>query len=152
MTWTRPAYQESFISNYNNKRINQYKLNVHRFTLKLTWCKGGDGLLWKLSSCSQHCCIDWNSAVLCFKRLLHIGVWTFARFVRPLVLATIRGIMGILSPVYHVFPCWQKQKDGRQKGASPHRFWSRPKKCFGLIEINVCFHCLVFIHIFWLYK
>ena len=27
-----------------------------------------------MSNCSQNCCIDWNSAVLCFKRLFHIGV------------------------------------------------------------------------------
>ena len=31
-----------------------------------------------MSNCSQNCWIDWNSAVLCFKRLFHIGVWTFA--------------------------------------------------------------------------
>ena len=35
-----------------------------------------------MSNCSQNCWIDWNSAALCFKRLFHIGVWTFARFVR----------------------------------------------------------------------
>ena len=37
-----------------------------------------------MSNCSQNCWIYWNSAVLCFKRLFHIGVWTFARFERPL--------------------------------------------------------------------
>ena len=26
-----------------------------------------------MSNCSQNCWIDWNSAVLCFKRLFHIG-------------------------------------------------------------------------------
>ena len=39
-------------------------------------------------NCSQYCWINWNDAALYFKRLFHIGVWTFARFVRPLV-ATI---------------------------------------------------------------
>ena len=78
-----------------------------------------------ISSCSQHCWIDWNSAVLCFKRLFHRGVWTFARFVRPLV-ATILGVWEIWSPhmtctLYHIFLCWQK----KPKNASPHRFWSR---------------------------
>ena len=38
-----------------------------------------------MSNCSQNCWIIWNSAVLCFKWLFHIGVWTF---VHPL-LATI---------------------------------------------------------------
>ena len=28
-----------------------------------------------MCNCSQNCWIDWNSAVLCFKRLLHIGVY-----------------------------------------------------------------------------
>ena len=43
-----------------------------------------------VSYCSQNCWIDWNSAVLCmyFFKCWHMGVWTFARFVRPL-LATI---------------------------------------------------------------
>ena len=38
-----------------------------------------------MSNCSQNCWIDWNSAELCFKRLVHIGVRTFARFVWPLL-------------------------------------------------------------------
>ena len=38
-----------------------------------------------MSNCSQNCWIDWNSAVLCFKQLFHIWVWTFARYVRPLI-------------------------------------------------------------------
>ena len=51
-----------------------------------------------MSNCSQNCWIDWNSAVLCFKRLFHIlWVWTFAQFVRPL-LATILCIWEIWSP------------------------------------------------------
>ena len=41
-----------------------------------------------MSNCSQNCWIDLNSAVLCFQRHFHTGVWTFAWFVRPL-LATI---------------------------------------------------------------
>ena len=29
--------------------------------------------------------------------------------------------------MYHVFPCWQKEKKmAEKKGASPHRSWSRP--------------------------
>ena len=58
-----------------------------------------------MSNCSQNCWIDWNSAVLWFKRLRHIGVWTFAWIVRPL-LATILLYMGNLFPaytMYHVF-------------------------------------------------
>ena len=38
-----------------------------------------------MSNCSKNCWIDWNSAMLFFKQLFHIGVWTFAWFVRPLV-------------------------------------------------------------------
>ena len=37
-----------------------------------------------MSNWSQNCWIHWNSAVLCFKWLFYIGVWTFAWFVRPL--------------------------------------------------------------------
>ena len=50
-----------------------------------------------MSNCSQNCWIDWHSAVLCFKRLFQIGVWTFSRFMRPL-LATILCIWEIWSP------------------------------------------------------
>ena len=72
-----------------------------------------------MSNCSQNCWIDWNSAVLCFKRLFHIGVWTFARFVRPL-LATILC-------VWEYFTGWQKKKITKKKqSVSPHRFWNRP--------------------------
>ena len=35
------------------------------------------------SNCSQYCWIDWIFAMLCFKRLFHIWVWSFARLVRP---------------------------------------------------------------------
>ena len=44
-----------------------------------------------MSNCNHNCWIDWNSAVL-----FHIGVWTFARFVRPL-LATILCVWEIWS-------------------------------------------------------
>ena len=54
-----------------------------------------------MSNCSQNCWIVWNSAVLCFKWHIHIGVWTFARFVRPL-LATILCIWEIWSLRIHV--------------------------------------------------
>ena len=49
-----------------------------------------------MSNCSQNSWINWNSVMLCFKRLFHIGVWTFARFVRPL-LATILCIWELWS-------------------------------------------------------
>ena len=59
-----------------------------------------------MSNCSQYCWIDWNSAVLWFKRLFHRGLGTFARFVRPL-LATILCVWEIFPRVYmyDVFPC-----------------------------------------------
>ena len=84
-----------------------------------------------MSNCSQNCWIDWNSAVLCFKWLFHIGVWTFARYVR-LLLAAILCVWEIWSgsnnPVYmyHVFHCLAK-KNKKQiiKNMSPHQFWSR---------------------------
>ena len=77
-----------------------------------------------MSNYSQDCWIDWNSAVLCFKRLFHIGVWTFARFVRPL-LAHHTLYMGNLVPAYtmyryHIFPCWQKKRLKR-KNQARHR-------------------------------
>ena len=50
-----------------------------------------------MKRCSQNCWINWNSTMLCFKRLFHIGVSTFARFVRPL-LATTLCIWEIWSP------------------------------------------------------
>ena len=52
-----------------------------------------------MSNCSQNCWIYCDSAVLCFKRLFHIGVWR--GFVRPL-LATILCIWEIWSRVYNV--------------------------------------------------
>ena len=70
-----------------------------------------------MSNCSQNCQIDWNFAVLCFKWLFHIGVWTFARFVRPL-LATILYIWEIWSPRIQCityFPVGKKQQQQQQK-------------------------------------
>ena len=70
-----------------------------------------------MSNCSQNCWIDWNSAVLCFKRLFHIGVRTSARFVRPL-LATIFCVceiwLGFNNRIYmyHVFN-WLAKKQKR---------------------------------------
>ena len=67
--------------------------------------------------CSQNCRIDWNTAMLCFKWLFHIRVWTFARFVRPLF-ATILCTWEIWSTaytMYHIFPCWQKKKKMAEK-------------------------------------
>ena len=50
-----------------------------------------------MSNCSQNCWIDWNSAVLCFKRFFSHRVWTFAWFVRPLLATTL--CLGNLVPV-----------------------------------------------------
>ena len=47
-------------------------------------------------NCSQNLWIVWNSAALYLKRLFHTGVWTFGRFVRPL-LATIVCVWEIWS-------------------------------------------------------
>ena len=86
-----------------------------------------------MSNCSQNCWIDLNDAMLCFKRLFHIGVWTFARFVRRL-LATIIYVWEIWPP--HIqcdcityFPIGQKRKrlpKKKKKSTSLHRFWSWP--------------------------
>ena len=38
-----------------------------------------------MSNCSQNCCIDWNSAMLCFAWLFYIEVWTSARFVHHIL-------------------------------------------------------------------
>ena len=63
-----------------------------------------------MSNCNQKSWINWNSAVLYFKQLFHIWIWTFARFVRPL-LATILCIWEIYSPRIHVshFPLLAKK-------------------------------------------
>ena len=56
---------------------------------------------------------------VCFKRLFRIGVWTFARFARPLI--------GPRVSMYHIISLLankQKQKRWPKKNASPHRFWS----------------------------
>ena len=50
-------------------------------------------------NCSQNRWIDWIVPCCVFKRLFHIGVWTFARFVMPL-LASILWVMGNLIPAY----------------------------------------------------
>ena len=93
-----------------------------------------------LYNCSQNCWIDWNSAVLCFKRLFHIGVWTFSWFVRPLY-------MGNLVPaytIYHVFPCWQNnKKDGRKKARHRTDFetdqWTETGDIFWLYSGLYCY-------------
>ena len=61
-------------------------------------------LFFTLSNCNQICWIYWNSAVLCFKQLFHIRVWTFARFV------------WLLNYTYDVFYCLppQKKKTGKK--------------------------------------
>ena len=69
-------------------------------------------LLWNDIQLQQNCWINWDSAVLCFKRLFHIGVWTFAWFVRPL-LATILCIWEIWSlctQYITYFPVGKKKK------------------------------------------
>ena len=97
-------------------------LGPARRHLKFSFCSCYETMF----NCSQYCWIDWNSAVLCFKWLYNIGVWTFARFVRPL-LATILCTWEIWSP--HIqcimyFPVGQKKKMAEKKSASPHRFLS----------------------------
>ena len=64
-----------------------------------------------MSNCSQNCWIDSNSAMLCFKRLFHVGVWMFAWFVRPL-LATILCVWEIWSGSnkrVNIYINWQKK-------------------------------------------
>ena len=109
-----------------------------------------------MSNRSQNCWIDRNSVVLCCKRLFHIGVWTFARFMQPL-LATIPCVWEILcgsnNRVYDVscillkavyFTGWQKRLC-LQKSASLHRVWSRPmirnrRLFWGLIQMIEYWH------------
>ena len=59
-----------------------------------------------MSNYSHNYWIDWNSAVLCFKWLFHIGVWTFAWSLRNLVPHI---------HMYYKFYCWQKKIDYQQK-------------------------------------
>ena len=66
-----------------------------------------------MSNCSQNCWMNWNSAVLCFKRLFYTGVWTFARFV------------SLLFSHHTLYIGNYQQRKKRGKNASPHRFWSR---------------------------
>ena len=68
-----------FINFINQKNFQKFKRETKSPVSGLRTC---------CLDCSQNCWIDWNSAVRCFKRLFQIGVWMFARFVRPLV-ATI---------------------------------------------------------------
>ena len=72
-----------------------------------------------MSNCSQNCWINWNSAALCFKGLFHIGVWTFARFVRPL-LTSILCIWEICSPFIQsrFSPLAKKTKKQKNKNKS----------------------------------
>ena len=103
-----------------------------------------------MSNCSQHCWIDWNSAVLCFKRLFHIGVWTFARFVRPL-LQPPYFIQGKFGPrVYNVsrISLLAKKKKMAEKKARHHTdfeadrwsdtgdFFGGPYQCYGIVLLN----------------
>ena len=52
------------------------------------------------------------------KRLFHIGVWTFAWFVRPL-LSLSHHTLYIGYTMYHVI--WQKKNDGRKKKRKKQR-------------------------------
>ena len=66
----------------------------------------------QMSNCSQNCWIDWNSVVLCFKRLVHIGVWLIVRFVQPL-LAFVYGKFGpriYMLAKHFFFKDYQKKK------------------------------------------
>ena len=65
--------------------------------------------------------IDWNSAVLCFKQHFRIGVWPFARFVRPL-LATILCTWEIWSPRKQCISLLAKRKTYQRTDFQ----WSRP--------------------------
>ena len=75
-----------------------------------------------MSNYNQNCWIDLNSAVLCFKRLFHVGVWMFVRFVGPL-LATIPCVWKIRSGSNNrihcicitYFTCWQKKDYPKKK-------------------------------------
>ena len=117
---------------------------THASAFKKQFFWGGE----TMSNCSQNCWIDWNSAVLCFKWIFHIGVWTFAT-----ILCTCQNLVPRIQ-MYHVFPCWQKKKDGwRKKNASPHWFWSRlmtrNRRLFGALnkltwESLSLFHSVVY--------
>ena len=81
-----------------------------------------------MSNCSQNCWIDWNSAVLCFKRPFNRGM-----SVCPICEAFSKPpyfVYGKYSLVpittYMYFTGWQKKKITPQKNASLHWFWSRP--------------------------
>ena len=78
-----------------------------------------------MSNCNQNCWIDWDSDVLCFKRLFQIGVWAFAGFVWPL-LATILCVWVYM---YYVFQWLPKKKrlPPTKKSLLLHQFWSQPK-------------------------
>ena len=96
-----------------------------------------------MSNCSQNCWIDWNSAMLCFKQLFHIGVWTFGRFVRPL-LATIlcmgNSVPAYTMYMYHAFPCWLKKEDDIMK------LWNYFTNLTQTIDTFIpfkCFYCLM---------
>ena len=71
-----------------------------------------------MSNCSQNCWIDWNSAVLCFKRRLHIGVWTF---VRPLLAVILRISIGIWSPRIQCITCFPVGKKNQKTNKWPKR-------------------------------
>ena len=68
-------------------------------------------------NCSQNCWIDRNSAMLCFKWLFYIGVWTFARFVRAL-LATVYGKFGV--PVSRISLLEEKKRLPKAKKTKTH--------------------------------
>ena len=57
---------------------------------------------------------NWNSALLYFKLLFRIGVWTFACFVR-LLLATVLCIIGNLVPAYTCIACFPVVKKFTKK-------------------------------------
>ena len=79
-----------------------------------------DIFFYPISNCSQNCLIDWNSALL-----FHIGIWTFALFVRPL-LATILCIWEILSVCIHVSHISLIAKKEKEKKRLPKK--KEPKK------------------------
>ena len=76
-----------------------------------------------MSNCSQNCWIDWNAAVLCSKQIFHIGIWTFARFVRPLLATVWEMWYGSKNRVcmYNVFH-WLAKKRLLPNNVSPYRY------------------------------
>ena len=79
-----------------------------------------------MPNCSQNCWINWMPWRI-LNDLFHTGVWTFARFVRPLLAITL-CIWEIWSPRAHVsrISLLENKKDYKTKLRVTAGFWSRP--------------------------